>query len=314
MSGDQHKRASQKHKGNDDKLLRQLRCAVRSVTREIGKPNEQRLEFEAEILFHHSSAIEKPEQVVMTVTGTLLHLAAYCGCETAVELALGRHADTDDVLDCISQRLSTTDMENTTPLYLAASRKHWNVVYRLIKAKARLGKSTFWAIHYELPEIFRRMISTQDEPLSRNDLFITFRYVVSGWTSIRKKNRMSEQSMVALTKIMLDRGVYHAFSKDQRNQCFEAALGKDDNQIALALAQAGFAEEFDIDNFLRVCLAPFPREKQGFETLLTILGVVVEKHCVDKKEFMASMDKWSARSEEQDRRASKLGVTLERSV
>ncbi|KAK1837638.1 ankyrin repeat domain protein [Colletotrichum chrysophilum] len=284
---------------------------------------EEEIDFEAEIFFHPKFAGQELLHDSLEVKGTLLHLAAYSGLREVVEFALEQSADKNAVLECHQCGLSTNDMEKTTPLYLAASREHWAVVYRLIEAGARVGEGIHWAIQYESPQILGRILSAQPQPLSKEDLIVPFDYIGTRWYAYREPETETKNSTVALASVMLGRGVYNAIrdgdgDEDQvgdTKQYFELALKRDDDQMALLLAQVGFASDFDIneniEGFVRDCLWSFRGQREGFANLLAILRVFMEKQSVNGAEFIASIDRWGTQTEEQIWRAKELGKTLE---
>ncbi|KAJ5010524.1 hypothetical protein K4K57_007055 [Colletotrichum sp. SAR 10_99] len=288
---------------------------------------EEEIDFEAEIFFHPRFAGQKLLHDSLEVKGTLLHLAAYSGLHEVVEFALERGADKNAVLECHQYGLSTNDMEKTTPLYLAASREHWAVVYRLIEAGARVGEGIYWAIQYESPQILGRILSAQPQPLSKEDLIVPFDYIGTRWYAYREPETETKNSTVALASVMLGLGVYKAIrnedededededEKEEINQYFNLALERGDDQTALLLAQAGFANGINInkniDGFVRDCLWSCQGQREAFENLLEILRVFMGKQSVNRNEFLASMGRWGTRTEEQRWRAKKIRETLE---
>ncbi|KAK1837637.1 ankyrin unc44, partial [Colletotrichum chrysophilum] len=203
-----------------------------------------------------------------------------------------------------------------TPVYLAASQKHYAVVEHLLRAGAEIGWSTHWPIYHQLPEVLEAMMSEAQH--STDGIWRAFEYVSSAWYGIRSKverdKRVGEDGKVKkgqlkLVEVVLQHGAYGGIDREDRLGFVNCALVALDCSAALALAQAGFASHggdthVDVDAFARACVSKLVSEK-GFGDLREMLSIFLEARDIDWAEMDRSLE-WHAKTEEQKRRACLL--------
>ncbi|KAI8313540.1 hypothetical protein K4K61_007498 [Colletotrichum sp. SAR11_59] len=289
--------------------------AVTRVLKHIGhNPIEnidERFSFEAELLLPPVWADKETQSHSGQMTGTLLHLAAYSGLFDVVRFLLSKGADKDISLECNDSAPPVFGLRKVTPVYLAASKKHYAVVELLLRAGAKLGWSTDWPIYRQLPEVLGAMMSQAQH--STDSIKRAFEYVSSAWYDWRKvvKDGKVKKSQLELVNVLIPYCVDNIIDSKDRMESVNYALEALDCSAALALAQAGFArhsdatdEEFDVNTFARACVSKLVSEKD-FGDLREMLRILLETRDIE----CAALDRkleWRAKTEEQKRRACLL--------